>query len=666
MDSHNPTAVLESVVATSALASTVPADLLNPAILFDALTFDHLPGFRHYYDQIFEVVAAPGEALSASLRPGDLLLRRGLGEGALADLAIVADTEAIEPYRLPEGLTPQSTLDGLFAGTIGSPRAPTTWDTPVAHRVTNAGGHLGRDQIILRLREASTALPDTWPLGGEGQLETEVPKAAVPPPGGRTSSEYIRWVQSSLNQVMGLGLAVDGILGPRTRAAIKMFQKRSGLTPDGVLGAGTEAALRAALKTPDSAAPSAADWIRLLPRARSKNKAQRRSEGVTRVINEPGKPPRLEYTSSLEIAPTSASPTTVQAALGTIVTARQALAPRPIVRPPWPPHAGNFYDPVEAEKQGDAEAAPYNAWTRTALPTGLRTSDPIDGQDWQIFQRLIPLEGRVGTVTTSDEYLTVGIGFSSAGRQAEAIIRMALQKDADANAAAKDAGLAIEGQDLVVVDTERGLVLHGVAAANYLQTDVTLLSFLVNLSQGSRLRQDGEALPTSTTLNRRQTWLDAQWHTFRAHTLAGMPTAIRTWPLDSTVLAVHARHAVPGHFPWGFWTAHANAELQSMVLAIWERLIGNYSPERARNIFMSICNGPLYRPIAQELLASKQEEIGGYQARINDLATEIRRLQSIAPGATAEHKHAIEQQIAALHNEIARLQHRISSLAPYS
>jgi hypothetical protein len=59
----------------------------------------------------------------------------------------------------------------------------------------------------------------------------------------RSSSTYVRWVQQSLNQVQGSGLAVDGIKGPKTKAAVKQFQQRRGLTVDGIVGPITEAAL---------------------------------------------------------------------------------------------------------------------------------------------------------------------------------------------------------------------------------------------------------------------------------------------------------------------------------------------------------------------------------------------------------------------------------------
>lgn len=66
----------------------------------------------------------------------------------------------------------------------------------------------------------------------------------------RKSPDYIRWVQRSLNQILGLQLAADGDLGSQTRSAIRSFQQRQGLKVDGIVGSQTESALIAAGATP--------------------------------------------------------------------------------------------------------------------------------------------------------------------------------------------------------------------------------------------------------------------------------------------------------------------------------------------------------------------------------------------------------------------------------
>lgn len=71
-------------------------------------------------------------------------------------------------------------------------------------------------------------------------IQTEVGGAAPPAGAARTSRSYVAWLQSSLNRALGTGLAVDGILGPATRSAIRTFQQREGLQVDGIVGPLTE------------------------------------------------------------------------------------------------------------------------------------------------------------------------------------------------------------------------------------------------------------------------------------------------------------------------------------------------------------------------------------------------------------------------------------------
>jgi hypothetical protein len=59
--------------------------------------------------------------------------------------------------------------------------------------------------------------------------------------------------QSALNQVLHAGLKVDGISGPATRRAVVAFQRSKGLTPDGILGPKTYAAL--GIKPPGGSYP---------------------------------------------------------------------------------------------------------------------------------------------------------------------------------------------------------------------------------------------------------------------------------------------------------------------------------------------------------------------------------------------------------------------------
>lgn len=82
------------------------------------------------------------------------------------------------------------------------------------------------------------------------ELEAEGPGGGWEGEVNRSGAEYTRWVQQSLNRVMGLQLAVDGVSGTKTRSAIRSFQQQRGLVADGIVGRITEAALVSAGASP--------------------------------------------------------------------------------------------------------------------------------------------------------------------------------------------------------------------------------------------------------------------------------------------------------------------------------------------------------------------------------------------------------------------------------
>lgn len=56
-------------------------------------------------------------------------------------------------------------------------------------------------------------------------------------------SEYIRWVQSALNQMLGQNLLVTGVMNPASRKALRQFQQQHGLRANGIAGPDTKRAL---------------------------------------------------------------------------------------------------------------------------------------------------------------------------------------------------------------------------------------------------------------------------------------------------------------------------------------------------------------------------------------------------------------------------------------
>jgi peptidoglycan hydrolase-like protein with peptidoglycan-binding domain len=99
-----------------------------------------------------------------------------------------------------------------------------------------------------------------WVTGGSSPTPAApaTPTPATSTTVNRSSAAYIKWVQAGLNKVLGLKLAVDGINGSMTRAAVRDFQSRQGLPADGNMNLATEQALtRAGAGNPPAAtAPS--------------------------------------------------------------------------------------------------------------------------------------------------------------------------------------------------------------------------------------------------------------------------------------------------------------------------------------------------------------------------------------------------------------------------
>jgi peptidoglycan hydrolase-like protein with peptidoglycan-binding domain len=76
--------------------------------------------------------------------------------------------------------------------------------------------------------------------------------AAAETPQRMSSDAWVRTLQTSLNR-NGASLAVDGIIGPKTTAAIKSFQRSQGLRATGDPDWPTRSALNAAGPSRDNA-----------------------------------------------------------------------------------------------------------------------------------------------------------------------------------------------------------------------------------------------------------------------------------------------------------------------------------------------------------------------------------------------------------------------------
>jgi len=81
------------------------------------------------------------------------------------------------------------------------------------------------------------------------------------------SNDYVKWVQTMLNRIIGLRLSIDGKMGPATRSALRNFQNKMGLKPDGALDTNTKNALIRAgttQRTPVATHSSYVNWSKTL------------------------------------------------------------------------------------------------------------------------------------------------------------------------------------------------------------------------------------------------------------------------------------------------------------------------------------------------------------------------------------------------------------------
>ncbi|MBL8171855.1 MAG: peptidoglycan-binding protein, partial [Acidobacteria bacterium] len=74
-------------------------------------------------------------------------------------------------------------------------------------------------------------------------------------------SEYLRWVQVSLNQLLRLNLRTDGVIDAGTRDAIRSFQQRENLPVTGVIGPDTQQALVAATRNQTQPTDQEFPWL---------------------------------------------------------------------------------------------------------------------------------------------------------------------------------------------------------------------------------------------------------------------------------------------------------------------------------------------------------------------------------------------------------------------
>ena len=87
-------------------------------------------------------------------------------------------------------------------------------------------------------------------------VETNYISSVVEVASAALSTSQVKTIQTKLKRWGYYTGAVDGIYGPKTKAAVKSFQKKNGLTADGIVGKKTAAALGMSLSNTDNSSTS--------------------------------------------------------------------------------------------------------------------------------------------------------------------------------------------------------------------------------------------------------------------------------------------------------------------------------------------------------------------------------------------------------------------------
>jgi hypothetical protein len=259
-------ALLHETLSKAGIAETVSplgaGSFPSPASIFDSFARGGSPALRRHYEQFFEVVALPGSRLGEPLQRGDMIVRRALGEGQLAHLAIVAMPELWGQNQLMgRGLYGESDRPGFYVQVVEGGSRPHTLADSFARRVLDSRGRLYPDSAILRVVRRPQGIPiiEGEDIGYSENLQTytasrfqgdailievlnnrkELKKGSK----GGAVGAAVRKVQEAL---LDLGYTLpkfgaDGNFESETKAAVQAFQKDQkrvvpSLKVDGIVG----------------------------------------------------------------------------------------------------------------------------------------------------------------------------------------------------------------------------------------------------------------------------------------------------------------------------------------------------------------------------------------------------------------------------------------------
>jgi len=149
---------------------------------------------------------------------------------------------------------------GGGGGGSSSSSTPATPATPAVPAVVCAPGHLYSPTTGQKCNVTSTTTPATPAVPATPATPGSPSGVNAPALGGKvynfgtallkngSRGAAAKELQRFLNYKLNLGLVVDGIIGPKTIAVIKTWQKANGLVVDGLIGPKTKAKMNASVQ----------------------------------------------------------------------------------------------------------------------------------------------------------------------------------------------------------------------------------------------------------------------------------------------------------------------------------------------------------------------------------------------------------------------------------
>lgn len=146
-----PAALLE--LAAGAGEAVADEPMPPPAALFDAFANGRNPAARRRLERWFRLVGAPGRPPAVPLEPGDVLVRRAIGDGGVGHVAFIAvpDYEPLD-RALAAGWRIEGRRPGAYVHVVEPGPFPHLLRDRFARRLLDARGCLPLDTLVLRPR----------------------------------------------------------------------------------------------------------------------------------------------------------------------------------------------------------------------------------------------------------------------------------------------------------------------------------------------------------------------------------------------------------------------------------------------------------------------------------------------------------------------------------